>query len=267
MMKHFLWLFISLFIFCLLSAGCPPPTTPGNQDTLDLVKQRGTLIVLLGAEYPPFNVLDTTGKAVGLDVDIAQEIANDMQVTLDIQVLPWDGMLAFFSTGKGDLIIDGISITEERQKVLDFSDPYYRVGQVILKRKGDTRIQSYRDLNQAKFKIACQMGATSHKAITELMPQATPLFFQQPDEGASALKQGFVDALIMDDPWIKVYLHEQESGETLEGILEPFTDEPIGIPVRKDSPKMLQQVNKTLKRLKDSGAYQHLLEKYDLVVD
>lgn len=255
---------VGLFSFCVSMAGCPTPTTPGGLDTYDVVKQRGKLVVLLGAAYPPFNSVDKSGEVMGLDVDIAQEIAKDMQVELDIQILPWEGMLAFFATGKGDLIIDGISITEERKKAIDFSDPYYSVGQVILKRKENARIQSYHDLDHPDFRIACQMGATSEKATKKFMPKAKIINFPTQDEGASALSQNLVDAVVMDDPWVKLYLKVKGSESALEGILEPFTVEPIGIPVRKDSPKMLQQVNDTLKRLKDSGEYQRLLEKHSL---
>ena len=138
-MKKKVWLLLGLVVLLL---NCLPIKAHGaEKDAIyERIQQSGELVVGLSADYAPYEFhADVNGqdKIVGFDISIAEKIAKDMGVKLKIEELGFDALLGALKTGKIDLIISGMSITEERLKEVDFSDPYFVVQQKVLVRKDD----------------------------------------------------------------------------------------------------------------------------------
>ena len=250
---------LQLLYLALLLAGCPQPT--GTGDAYDVAQQRGKLVVALDAGYDPFEVINADGTLSGYDVDLLAEVAQDLGVALELKNVAWDGIIAELRTGRADCIFSGMSVTDERKQVVDFSTPYFSIGQVVVKRSGDDRIQSWQDLNAAGWTIATQQATTGEQAIRTHMPQATLLRFPKADAACLALIQGKADAVVFDHPFLMKYVATRTSGE-LEGIWEPFTREDIAAAIRKDSPKLRAAINATLARLQASGKLAQLQQKH-----
>lgn len=243
----------------LLLTGCPAPKQAS--DAYDAAKARGELIVAMDAGYVPFEVLEADGSFSGFDVDLINEVAKDMGVKVKIKNVAWNGIIGELNTGKADLIISGMSITDERKQAVAFSEPYFDVGQVVVKRKGDERIKSAKDLEAEGLTIAVQEGTTGEFAVRKKFPKAKLLRFPKADQACLAVVQEKADAVVFDHPFLMSYVAKQGK-DTLEGVWEPFTEEPIGAAFRKTSPKLVEAFDKTLARLKSDGTYAALVEKY-----
>lgn len=245
----------------LLLTGCPsghPAAAP--VDALELVKQRGKLVVAMDVGYDPFEVLGEDGKPKGYDVDLVHEVARDLGVQVELQNTAWDGIVGALQTGKVDAIFSGMSITEERRRAVAFSTPYFSVGQVVVKKKGDGRIKGFRDLDDPSMRVATQQGTTGEQAILRFMPKAQLMQFAKTDEACVALSQGKCDAVVFDHPFLIKYVTLQST--ELEGLWEPFTEEHIAAAVRIDSQRLLEAINATIARLEQSGELAALQAKW-----
>lgn len=245
-----------------LLAGCPGggSSAPQTGEALDQIQARGKFVIATDAGYVPFEVVEEDGTITGFDVDIANAIAEDLGVELQIKNVRWATIIGELKTGRVDAILSGMSITDEREEQVAFSRPYFHVGQVVVKRKGDDRIQSWEDLDQPGMTVAVQEGTTGEFAAREKMPRAELIRFTKTDEACLAVMQEKADAVVFDHPFLQRYVEQQP--DALEGIWEPFTLEPIGIAVRKDSPELQAAIDATLRRLEESGRMDALKAKY-----
>jgi ABC-type amino acid transport substrate-binding protein len=252
-----------LLALLVVAAGCPSGGgggTAAQGGDLDAIKARKKLIVAMDIGYDPFEVQAADGSVVGYDRDLVDAVAQDLGVEVEIKNVPWVNIIPDLRTGKVDVIFSGMSVTEERRRAVAFSEPYYDVGQVIVKKKGDGRIRSYRDLDAAGMRVATQGGTTGENAVTTFMPKAELLRFQKIDEGCVALIQGKADAVVFDHPFLIKYATQQTT--ELEGLWEPFTEEHIAAAVRLESQPLLDAINATLTRLRQSGKLAELQAKW-----
>lgn len=256
-----------------LLMGCPPSggggagtaptgsgTSAGGATGVDAIKARGKLVVAMDVGYDPFEILNPEGKPVGYDVDLANEVAKDLGVAVELKPVDWDGIIGELLTGKVDVIFSGMSITPDRQQAVAFSDAYYEVGQVVVKRKGDGRIKSHRDLDDPAMRVATQGGTTGEQAIKDFMPKAQLMRFPKTDEACLTLIQGKCDAVVFDHPFLIKYVTEQTT--ELEGLWEPFTKEPIAAAIKRDNQDLVDAINATLTRLRQSGALAELQARW-----
>lgn len=245
-------------LFAMAFAATP---AEARDDAFDTIKKRGTFIIALNAGYPPFETVGEDGKPQGFDIDLANEVAKDLGVKLEIKNVKWDGIIGVLRTGKADAIFSGMSVTEERKAVVLFSEPYFNVGQVVLKRKGDERIKSHTDLNDPKFTIAVEASTTGEQACKKVLPKAKLLRLEKVDQACVALIQNKADAVVFDNAFLLDFVNRREKDD-VEGIWKQFTFEDIAVAMRQDSPKLQAAVNKTLKRLRESGKLTELLVKH-----
>jgi len=249
-----------LALAALLLTGCPGPKAEQG-DAFDLVKKRGKLIVGTDAGYVPFEVVEPDGSLTGFDVDLVHEVAKDLGVEVEIQNVAWAGIVGQLRTGRIDTIFSGMSITEERKQNIDFSEPYYHIGQVVVKRKADDRFKTWQELDDPQFTVATQEGTTGEGQAREKMPKAKLLRFPKLDAACLAVIQEKADAVVFDDAGLRKYVAQREE-QDLEGLWEPFSSEPIGAAIRKDSPKLKAAIDATLARLKKDGRYDALVKQY-----
>ncbi len=231
-------------------------------DTLDDIRKRGVLRVGMEPGYMPFELTNKKGEIIGFDVDVAKRMAKALGVKLELVSTAWDGIIPSLITNKFDIIMSGMTITEERAKAIDFSDPYIVVGQTVLIRKELAKtVKSYKDLNDPKYKIASKLGTTGDIATKQHIPKATYFSYETEQEGVMEVVNGKIDAFIYDSPYNAVAFAQKGQGK-LAFLDQPFTDEPLGWAVRKGNPEFVAWLNTFLKELKADGSYDKIYKKW-----
>ncbi|MGO8988630.1 MAG: transporter substrate-binding domain-containing protein [bacterium] len=246
-----------LLVFGFLSLVC---SGGGIAGTLQDVKRRGKLIVGVKTDYPPLGFLDKKGVNKGFDIDIAKALSKELFGNEEaIQFVPVTSgnRIAFLTSKKIDIIVATLTITEDRKKQVDFSNPYFITAQLILVR-GDSKITKYEDL--AGKKVATIRGSTGDIAIRELVPTAERVKFEGNFEALQALKEGRVEAFVED--FVLLFNLLQKNRGLRMASLQPFRPARYGLAVRKGDKEWLDFVNSTLVKMKETGEYEKLLEKW-----
>ncbi|HHW5986615.1 TPA: ABC transporter permease subunit [Staphylococcus aureus] len=236
------------------------PTAHAEQDqTWEKIKERGELRVGLSADYAPMEFEHTVnGKTeyAGVDIDLAKKIAKDNNLKLKIVNMSFDSLLGALKTGKIDIIISGMTSTPERKKQVDFSDSYMMTKNIMLVKKD--KVNEYKDIKDFNNKkIGAQKGTEQEKiAQTEIENASITSLSRLPDV-ILALKSGKVEGAVVEKPVAEAYLKQNPKlGISNVKFNEEEKDTVIAVP--KDSPKLLSQINKTIKEVKDKG----LIDKY-----
>ena len=217
-------------------------------------KDKGELVMATNAEFPPYEYHDGD-KIVGIDAEIAQAIADEMGMTLVIEDMQFDSILAAVQSGKADVGIAGMTVTEDRLQNVDFSTPYASAAQVIIVKEG-SEIQSPEDL--AGKTIGVQLGTTGDIYADDI-EDATVERFNKGFEAVQALIQDKIDAVIIDNEPAKVFV-DQNDGITI--IDEAFTYEEYAIAIKKGNTDLLNRVNAAILKLQESGELQTIVDKY-----
>lgn len=220
-------------------------------------KNSTKLTVATNAEFEPFEYMDNN-KIVGIDVDIVNAIAKDMGKTPDIQNMAFDSVIAAVPAGKVDLGVAGITRTTDREKSMDFSDPYYDAKNVIIVKATNNAVTDKASLKGKK--IAVQKGTTGDDLATEITGDSNVARFDASADAINELKNGKADAVIIDNfPALKFV--KQNSDLKIAG--GSFSSEQYCIAVKKGNKDLLAQVNKEIKKLKDSGEMDKIIKKYE----
>lgn len=236
----------------------PTAHTEQNQ-TWEKIKERGELRVGLSADYAPMEFEHTVnGKTeyAGVDIDLAKKIAKDNNLKLKIVNMSFDSLLGALKTGKIDIIISGMTSTPERKKQVDFSDSYMMTKNIMLVKKD--KVSEYKDIKDFNNKkVGAQKGTEQEKiAQTEIENASITSLSRLPDV-ILALKSGKVEGAVVEKPVAEAYLKQNPKlGISNVKFNEEEKDTVIAVP--KDSPKLLSQINKTIKEVKDKG----LIDKY-----
>jgi len=264
-MKKTYWIFLIVLLIGIFSvAGYIFFKTPKKEivedPILKAIKSRGKIIVGTDATYPPMESIDEKGNFVGLDIDIAREIASDLGVEAEFRNIAWDILITFDPLFKGevDMLISSITITPERAEKVAFSDPYFNAGQVIVTTfdKID-EIKGVRNL--AGKKLGVQKETTSHYEALKYTQPEMVIAYENYDLAKEALLKKEIDAIIIDYP-AGIGMVSAEPRFRIVG--EPFTQEFYGIAVRKEATGLLEEINKTIRRLKKEGILESLTEKW-----
>lgn len=209
------------------------------------------------SSFKPFSYLDTDGKVVGFEIDLANALCEEMKAKCDIESIDWDGLIPSLQTEKHDAIMAGMSITEERKKVVDFTDSYFD-NKLILIASKDSNIT----LNDIAGKtVAAQKATLAADYIKQQHADAKLNTYDKQDEAYLDLAAGRADAMMSDiapaSDWLK-----SEQGQAFEikgDIID--TEDQIGIAVRKGD-ALKDQFNAALKTLKENGKYDEITAKH-----
>lgn len=218
-------------------------------------KDEEKLVMATNAEFPPYEYREG-GEIVGIDVEIAKAIAAEMGKELSVEDMNFDSIITSVQSGKADMGIAGMTVTEERLVNVDFSDSYITATQVIIVKKGNTEIKTPDDLTGKK--IGVQLGTTGDIFASDI-EGATIERYNKGFEAVQAVQQGKIDAVVIDDQPAKVFASQNADVSVLE---EPFTNEDYAIAVKKGNKELVDGINKAIKSLKDSGELQKILDKY-----
>jgi len=233
-----------------------------KKSTLETILKRGELRVGFESGYMPFEMTDRKGDFVGFDIDMAKEMAKAMGVKFVPVNTAWDGIIPALTTNKFDIIMSGMTITQERNLKINFADPYIVVGQtILLAQKHEGTVKSYKDLNDRKYTITSKLGTTGEQAVKRLIPRATYKSFETEPEAALEVVNGKADAFVYDLPYCVVFMAQQGAGK-LVFLDEAFTFEPLAWGIRKGDPDFLNWLNNFLTQLKNDGRYEMIYDKW-----
>ena len=233
-----------------------------KKSTLEQIMKRGELRVGFESGYVPFEMTNKKGEFIGFDMDYARRLAKDMGVKFVPINTAWDGIIPALMTGKFDIIMGGMTITQERNLKVNFADPYIVVGQTILiNKKLKDKVLSYKDLNNPKFIVTSQLGTTGEQAIKKYIPKATYKGFETQVEAGLEVINGKADALVYDLPFCGFLYGSQGKGKTIF-LSDPFTYEPLAWAINKGDPDFLNYLNNFLRQSKGDGFYDRMYKKW-----
>lgn len=212
------------------------------------------LIMATNAAFPPYENVEGD-KIVGIDPEIAQAIADDLGMELVIEDMAFDSIIAAVQSGKANMAMAGLTVTEDRKQNVDFSDSYTQAAQVIIVKEGST-IAGPDDLSG--LKVGVQLGTTGDIYADDI-ENATVERYSKGFEAVNALLQDKIDAVIIDNEPAKVFVSQNEG---LVIVDEEFTVEEYAIAVAKGNTELLDKINSSLKKLKESGKIDEIIGKY-----
>lgn len=234
-------------------------------DTLERVKTTGKIVWGVKTDTKLFGLMNTaTGKPEGFDIDIAdavtKKIGQQIGKKLKIEYVPVTATskMQLLKNGNIDGTVSTVTITDERKKIIDFTDPYFDAGQAILVKNG-SGIKSVKDLNNKKYTVLAITGTTAVDTLKEFAPKTGALLVSDYGQAMAALKSGQGDAITTDNA-ILYGLAVQNPGYSVVG--GTFTNQPYGIAFDKGQTKMTAATNKALKELIADGTYNKLIDKW-----
>jgi polar amino acid transport system substrate-binding protein len=260
----------------VLATGCAKRSEDGK---LAAIKKAGKLVLGTSADYPPYEFhaqIDGKDTIVGFDVVIAGEIAKDLGVALEIKDMDFDGLLAALASGNVDMVIAGMTPSEERRQNVDFSEIYYFAEHGVMIRKADAAkfgadVASLKDsmIGAQRGAIQVSLAKTRIKGVSEEKaedphPQVKELG-KLPDL-VMELKNNKIDAIVAELPVAKAYL-----GANADLALAAYTfkddDGGSAVAVKKGESTLLAKVNETVSRLKAAGSIDEFVAQASELVD
>ena len=244
----------------LLVAGCSSDDDGGKKTTangVELVKG-GQLTTCTHLPYPPFQS-EIDGKVQGFDVSIIDLVAKDLGVKQVILDQPFENFKTggSLNAGQCDLAAAGMTITDERKKNVDFSDPYFEATQAVLADK-KSGISSLADLKGKKVGAQAQTTGEEFAKSKGL----NPVSFESSDALLNGLRTGQVKAVVIDYPVVQGWLKDKANADAFQVADNINTGEEYGVTVKKGNTKLLDAINKALADAKSDGTYQKLYEKW-----
>ena len=245
------------------SSTAPAASTPASASATSTASVEGKEYkVAMNAQFPPFESMNSSGQIEGFDVDVMNAIAKEEGFKVTYHQQAWDGIFASLKAGDNDILISGITITDDRKKEMLFSEPYYKITQVVLVPQGKN-IASVEDLKKMD-KVGVTIGTTGDLAAQKILGATSekiirlenlPLMLKEVETGA-------VDAVISDSAVVADYVKKKgDKGFTMVEVPD-FTVEYYGIAVRQDDKALMDKINSGLKKIQTSGEYDKISDKY-----
>jgi len=219
-----------------------------------------TLQAVTDPSFVPFEMMDQeTGEMVGFDMDILAEVAERAGFDYELTTMDFNGIIPALQTGNAHVAIAGITITEEREKIVDFTDPYYDSGLRILKRSDDDGIEDLEDL--AGKKIGTKIGSTSYDFLQNQFGDGADI---TPYPGSAdmymALMSGSVDAVFYDAPNVG-YFAKTKGGDRVTTTGPLYEGQQYGLAFVEGS-EWVDDANAALAAMKEDGTYAEIYEKW-----
>lgn len=216
----------------------------------------GVLVMATNAEFPPYEYHEG-GEIVGIDVEIAKAIADKLGMELEVEDVAFDSVIPEITSGKADMGLAGMTITEDRKASVDFSDTYAKASQMIIV-KEDSAIAGPDGLKGVV--VGVQLGTTGDIYVSDLEAEGTTVErYSKGFEAVQALSQGKIDAVVIDGEPAKTFVAETEGIKMLD---EAFTEEEYAIAVKKGNTELLDKINGALSELESEGTLDEIVAKY-----
>ena len=216
----------------------------------------GKLTMSTNAAFPPYEMTTDSGDLEGIDIEVAGAIAKKLGLELQVDDMDFDAALLAAQQGKSDIVMAGVSVTEERQKVMEFSDSYATGVQVIIV-KEDSEIASVEDL-EGKM-IGTQRGTTGNIYCTDDYGEDHITTYDNGLTAVQALMNGQVDCVVIDQEPSKAFVAANQGLKILE---TEYVSEDYAIGMAKGNTALQSAVNKALAELQEDGTVQSIVDKY-----
>ena len=250
---------VHLTFVCLFAVLVAVNATAGP--ALDRIMKRGELIVGTSGQQPPMTVTAKSGEIIGLDIDMAKAMAEGLGVDVKFATMPFAELLPALESGKVDMVISGMTITQTRNRKVAFVGPYYVSGKGILAiQKRFAELQDANGLNSPEVTVATLKDSTSQKFAETLMPKAKLTPTASYDEAVDLLLNNKADVMVADLPFcaLAAYRHQDKG---LSAGKSPLTFEPLGIAMSEDA-LLINWVQNFMNTIKGTGQLSKLHEKW-----
>ncbi|MEV5492742.1 transporter substrate-binding domain-containing protein [Streptomyces bobili] len=226
---------------------------------VELVKA-GQLTTCTHLPYPPFQS-EIDGKVQGFDVSVIDLVAEDLGVKQEILDTPFENFKtgAFLNSGECDLAAAGMTITEERKKNVDFSDPYFDATQAVLVNK-DAGVNSLAEIKSKNVKLGAQAQTTGEDYVVK--QGFDPVSFESSDAVLNGLRTGQVKAVVIDYPVVQGWLKDKANADAFEVVDNLNTGEQYGFTVKKGNTELVAAINKAIADARADGTYKKLYEQW-----
>lgn len=262
---------VGVLVISMVGCGATSSSDGSSSDktALEKIKESGKLVVGTSADYPPYEfhaTIDGKDEIKGLDIDIAQAVADDLGVELEIKDMDFDGLLVALQGNKVDMVFAGMTPTDERKENADFSDIYYTATHRFILRSGDeASVHSFDDLKGKK--IGVQKGSIQEGIAQENFDAADIKSLSKVTDLVLDLKNNKVDAILIEEGVAKINCDKNE-GIAMSDFVVTDKDGGAAIALKKGSSDLQEEVNKTISKLKESDKItQFLSESSDLAAE
>ena len=252
-------LLLALFILLMLVwlVGCLSPDDP----TWERIQQTQVLRVGMDASFPPFEAVAADGSLVGFDVDLAREISRRLGVEPHfVANLPYDGLYDALTARRVDVVISALVVNPARTADFAYSSVYFDAGEVLVVRQRDRTVQSVADLED--HSLAVVLGTQGDREARDWSRRSEHLSVVQyatPTGALDALERGETDAALADRVSVLEAIGE---GMSLAIVGEPVIRVPYAIAMRRDSQRLLREINRALAAMRDDGTYDRLVAEW-----
>ncbi|WP_088006187.1 transporter substrate-binding domain-containing protein [Indiicoccus explosivorum] len=253
------WMAAGLTSFALTLGACGAEEAAVTEDGAAEETETEVLEMATSADFPPFESRNAEGEFVGFDIDLANYIADELGYELEITDMKFDGLIGALQSERVDMVLSGMSATDERKQNVDFSTPYHHSGEMFLTQPGSD-IDSLEDLEGKT--VGVQLGTIQEDGARKLLEEQDLNFEIKALDNAGILIQelltGRVDVAYMDKSVAEGYIEEQG----LEGFDDPTTSSPgmaVAFPKGSD---LVDDVNEVLAEAEESGYLAELEEKW-----
>jgi len=222
-----------------------------KNSTLNKIIQKGELRVGLEPGYMPFEMKDKKGNVIGYDVDMAKKMAKELGVKLTLVPTSWDGIIAALITDKFDIIISGMTVTQQRNLKVNFANPYIVVGQTILMNKSlENKVKTAKELDKEGYTIVTKLGVSAEVAAKKFFKKAKLVTFETEADAAAEVLNGKADAFIYDQPYNVLFMAEKGKDKLIH-LDQPLTYEPLAWAIRKGDPDFMNWLNNFLRQMQE----------------
>lgn len=277
-MKRFGWSILALLLLGVLAAcgnagtgnnagatSAPAGGTGGEAAGGSMPNLNGRKVVVgTDATYPPFESIEGNDKIVGFDVDLMNEIGKLINIQPEFKNADFKTIFTALQAKEFDAVMSAATITDERKQIVNFSDPYIEVGQLVVTNADNTTINSHTDLANAS--VGVQTGTTGEQAaLSEAkVPDNMLRRYDTIDLAFADLANGTIDAVVADGPTVGNYVSQEQYANKLKLVGEPFTTESYGIALPKEDTELLNAINAALKQLKEGNTIQQLKDRWKI---
>lgn len=260
MKKYLLFMMIAIFSIGLVACGSKEEAGGSTSDAgevLSKVKESGVLKVGFEGTYPPFNFLNDEEKYDGFDVDISNELAKRLGVEAEFVATKWDSLLGGLKSDKFDIIIAQMSVTEERKKSVDFTDPYVTTGSVLITREETNDITKLEDIKGKNVGVG---GGTTFEEVAKSVDGANVKLYKAVNEYVTDLTNKRLDVIINDQ--LLMSYNIQENDLPLKITSDVLNKDEIAMAINKENEDFVAEVNKILAEMKEDGTYNEIYKKW-----
>ncbi len=250
-MKKIFALMLAVLMVMSVFAGCGSE----SDNELNLV-EKGKLIMSTNAAFPPYEMTDDNGKFIGIDVEIAQAIADKLGLELVIDNMEFTAALEAAQKGKSDMVMAGVTVDPDREMVMDFSNSYAKGVQVVIVPE-NTTITKIEDLEGKK--IGTQMGTTGYIYCTDDYGDENVVAYDNGITAVQALLKGQIDCVVIDNAPAQAFVKENAGLKILD---TEYAVEDYAIGLKKGNTALKDAINKALAELIADGTVQKIVDKY-----